>query len=77
MTRKTHIEQEQAESPNKLISVRRVAELLGVVPSSVHRYEKEGRLPSAQLTPGGQRRWRLSDIQKVVSGLMSETKLDK
>ena len=39
-----------------------VAELLGVSVSTVSRYAAEGKIPTGQMTPGGQRRWLESEI---------------
>jgi len=41
-----------------------VAELLRVSPDTVSRWAEEGRIPH-WTTPGGQRRFRRSDIEKI------------
>lgn len=67
MARKGHMQNRTAPSqPDKLISAKKVATLLGVSASSVHRYQAEGIIPVAQTTPRGHRRWWLSAIMEVV-----------
>lgn len=57
-------------SPDEeLIGTRQVAKLLGVGPTSVRRYERNGRLPAVQETPGGHRKWRKSDVVALVARL--------
>ena len=53
----------------ELIGTRLVAKLLGVGPTSVRRYERNGRLPAVQETPGGHRKWRKSDVIALLTRL--------
>jgi excisionase family DNA binding protein len=57
-------------SQDRLITVREAADLLRVSIVSLRRWDKSGQLRAAR-TPGGYRRYRLSDIRRlqgVVSG---------
>lgn len=49
----------------QLFSVREVAERLGVHVSTIRRYESTGQLRPVFRTPGGHRRYRLADIQRI------------
>ncbi len=53
----------------ELIGTRLVAKLLGVGPTSVRRYERNGSLPAVQETPGGHRKWRKSDVIALLARL--------
>ncbi|MBK9124607.1 MAG: helix-turn-helix domain-containing protein [Chloroflexi bacterium] len=50
-------------SDNEWVSLRRAAELLGVHPATVRNWADKGDLPSRR-TPGGHRRFRVSDLQR-------------
>ena len=52
---------------DKLLRLPEVAELLGVHVGTLRKWDNEGKLKAVR-TPGGQRRYRLSDIEKVIKG---------
>ena len=52
--------------PDRLLSLRKAAELLGVNISTLRRWDKNKYLTAIR-TPGGHRRYRLSDIEKFQS----------
>jgi excisionase family DNA binding protein len=52
------------ESPDDLLPIRDVAVLLGVTTKTVRRWEAAGKI-SATRSPGGQRRFRRSEIDKI------------
>lgn len=54
----------------KLLSLREAMEFLHVSKSTMHRWDKEGKL-AAFKTVGGHRRYRLSDLEKFI-GIISE-----
>lgn len=60
---------DSASPEEELIGTRLVAKLLGVGPASVRRYERSGRLPAVQETPGGHRKWRKSDVVALLARL--------
>ena len=45
-----------------LLSCGDVAELMSCCTMTIRRYERDGKIPKAQRTAGGRRRWRLSEI---------------
>lgn len=47
--------------PERLVSIKEAAELLGVSKSRLRAWDDNGKFPAVR-TPGGQRRYRLSDI---------------
>lgn len=47
---------------NKLLTIHQAAELLGISPQTLRRWEKEGRGVVAQRTTGGQRRYDISKL---------------
>ncbi|MGH3426909.1 MAG: helix-turn-helix domain-containing protein [Terriglobales bacterium] len=55
-----------SEIRGELLTRKEVAELLGVSDSTVHRWARDGKLPRHVTWPSGQRRWRRSDIDKLV-----------
>lgn len=59
---------------NKLIAIKEAADLLGVDPRTLRRWEADGKI-SPQKTPGGHRRYLLSDIESM-QGFESEDRVD-
>ena len=57
--------------PDRLLSLRKAAELLGVSVSALRRWDKSKHLTAVR-TPGGHRRYRLSDIEKFQSPTKSQ-----
>ena len=56
--------------PERLVSIKEAAELLGVSKSRLRAWDDNGKF-SAVRTPGGQRRYRLSDIRRF-QGLVEQ-----
>ncbi len=54
-----------------LLTPSEVADLFGVGPKTVARWSKAGKLP-AQLTVGGHRRYRESDVRALLAGAAGE-----
>lgn len=52
---------------NKSLSPRQAAEVLGISPDTLRRWEREGLIQSER-TPGGQRRYRENAISEVLNG---------
>lgn len=53
--------------PTAPVSIGQAASLLGVTPNTVRRWEDEGKITSTR-TPGGQRRFEMSEIERVRTG---------
>lgn len=53
------------EAPS--LTPKAAAALLGVTPSTVSRWADEGHL-ACFITPGGQRRFRRSDVERLLAG---------
>jgi excisionase family DNA binding protein len=51
-----------------LLRPRETAEVLGVRPATVARWARAGRLTTAWVTPGGHRRYRLTDVRRLLAG---------
>lgn len=58
---------EQAQG-GQLLRMDQAAELVNLHPQTLRRYEREGRLPNTQRTPGGQRRFAEADLRKLLAG---------
>lgn len=41
---------------------------------TIRRYEEAGKIPRAEVTPGGHRRWRRSDVQALMGSQRSQQK---
>lgn len=50
----------------KLIKIREAAELLGINPETLRRWDNEGRLKAVRIGKRKDRRYKLSDIQKIM-----------
>ena len=66
MTQKTQTPQITGGSP-RWVSLRRASEMLGADDSTIRRWADSGRL-RAYRTPGGHRRFSLTDLEEMVSG---------
>jgi excisionase family DNA binding protein len=53
-----------------LLRPREVAHMFGVRPTTVARWAREGRLTAVR-TPGGHRRYRLGEVQKMLDAVVS------
>jgi excisionase family DNA binding protein len=54
---------------DRLITMQETCELLRVSKKSLRRWDKSGALRAVR-TPGGNRRYRLSDIQRIQQGVI-------
>ena len=50
-----------------LLKLPEVAKLIGVHVGTLRRWDREGKLKATR-TPGGQRRYRKSEIEKIING---------
>ena len=50
----------------RMVSIKEVVEYLGIVPQTLRRWEREGKLMPAERTPGDRRRYDLARLSKVV-----------
>lgn len=50
----------------KLIKIREAAELLGINPETLRRWDNEGRLKAVRLGKRKDRRYKLEDLQKLI-----------
>lgn len=55
-----------------LLTPREVAHLAGVSPMTVTRWARTGRLPVAFNTPGGRRKFRRSDVERILLPVPAE-----
>jgi len=51
----------------KLLKIREAAEMLGVNPQTLRRWDKDGRLPAIKISERGDRRYKEEDILKFVA----------
>ena len=51
----------------KLIKIREAAEMLGINPETLRRWDNEGRLNAVRIGKRKDRRYKLSDIQKIMN----------
>jgi len=59
-------EQIKEDSVEKFINIGQVSKIIGVNVQTVRRWDKENKIRSIR-TPGGHRRYRLSDIEKLIN----------
>jgi predicted DNA-binding transcriptional regulator AlpA len=64
----------QANIPRRLLSVKEVSELTGIGVSTIWRNSKLGRFP-APIAICGMKRWRVADIEQLLSAQVSSTDL--
>lgn len=53
-------------STTKLLRIRETAEMLGVNPQTLRRWDKEGRLIAVRVNKRGDRRYRKEDLKKFI-----------
>jgi DNA-binding transcriptional MerR regulator len=53
---------------NKLLTMGQAAKMIGVVRTTLLRWEKRGRFKPRMRTPLGHRRYALEDIEKLLEG---------
>ena len=51
----------------KLIRIRKAAEMLGVNPETLRRWDRQGRLNAIRIGKRGDRRYRQEDIIKLIT----------
>lgn len=51
----------------KLLKIREAAEMLGVNPQTLRRWDKNGRLPAIAISKRGDRRYKEEDILKFIA----------
>lgn len=51
----------------KLLRVKETAELLGVNPATLRKWDKEGKLPAVMISKHGDRRYNIEDIEKFIN----------
>ncbi|MER7128278.1 BldC family transcriptional regulator [Streptosporangium saharense] len=61
------VEPDSTEPAEQLLTPGEVAHIFGVDPKTVNRWSLTGKIPSLK-TPGGQRRYRQSDIDVLLNG---------
>lgn len=54
------------DKPIKLLRIREVAEMLGVNPETLRRWDREAKLPAIKVSKRGDRRYKLEDVQKFI-----------
>ncbi|TAL50094.1 MerR family transcriptional regulator [Patescibacteria group bacterium] len=52
----------------KLITIREAAELLGVHPETLRRWDNEGKLKAVRVGERGHRRYNTSDVNRLMQG---------
>jgi DNA (cytosine-5)-methyltransferase 1 len=53
----------------KLLRIKEAAELLGVNPATLRKWDKEGKLPAIKISKRGDRRYKKEDIVKFLEKL--------
>jgi excisionase family DNA binding protein len=59
------------DGSRNFLNVGQAAEYLGVSPASLRNWSDQGRLPVYR-TPGGQRRYRMSDLEEFLNSWLEE-----
>jgi excisionase family DNA binding protein len=59
------------DGSRNFLNVGQAAEYLGVSPASLRNWSDQGRLPVYR-TPGGQRRYRLTDLEEFLNSWLEE-----
>lgn len=55
------------EKQDKLIRISKAAELLGVHPETLRRWDREGKFHTVVINERGDRRFKLSEINKFIN----------
>lgn len=53
--------------PIKLLRIREVAEMLGVNPETLRRWDREGKLKAIIISKRGDRRYKREDIERFIA----------
>ncbi len=56
----------------KLLRIRETAEILGVNPETLRRWDREGKLPAIIINKRGDRRYKKEDIEAFLKKLTKE-----
>lgn len=59
----------------KLLKLREAAEMLGVNPQTLRRWDKDGRLSAIKISKRGDRRYKEDDLIKFISKQENKNKL--
>lgn len=52
----------------KLLRIKEAAEMLGINPETLRRWDNQGRLQAVRLGKRKDRRYKLEDLQKLING---------
>ena len=66
----------EAAEPDRLLKPCEVRSEFGVTAATLREWDRSGKLPAAQRTFGGHRRYRESDVRALLSGLISPGRPD-
>lgn len=58
----------------KLLRIKEAAEMLGVNPQTLRRWDESGKLKAIKISKRGDRRYRLEDLEKFLKTLISKSK---
>lgn len=56
----------------KLLRIQDAAEMLGVHPETLRRWDRSGKLKAVIISPRGDRRYRVKDIEALIKMAISE-----
>lgn len=60
-------EQTNSDDTKKLLNINQVAEIFGVHPDTLRRWDREGKLKSIRIGKRGHRKYSKTDIEKLLS----------
>jgi excisionase family DNA binding protein len=66
----------EAAEPDRLLKPGEVRSEFGVSDTTLREWDRSGKLPAAQRTFGGHRRYRESDVRALLAGLVSPGRPD-
>lgn len=52
----------------KLLRIKEAAEMLGINPETLRRWDNQGRLQAVRMGKRKDRRYKLEDLQKIIEG---------
>jgi excisionase family DNA binding protein len=58
-----------AQSPNNLLTIKQVSDLLNIHSNTLRRWCEEGKIPAVRISARGDRRFRREDIQRYLDKL--------
>jgi len=56
----------------KLLRIKEAAEMLGINPETLRRWDNQGRLQAVRIGKRKDRRYKLEDLQKIIEGQTKE-----